>query len=201
MRPRLLAILLTGLPACAGLYLQSEFSSGVDTTVVATELLPAHAPLLLRIGGSPDADSQGDSGALSARFRDTLARALSEAGVELTRDSAAAGSVLTIAHSSEVEHHTRWQSGYSGRYSYTARDGTTRMSYGYHYSRPYSVYETWQRFNVSLFLGDQAVPLWSGTVEMSDDYPGRKLEAGARELTRMLLAGEAQEMDFIILDY
>lgn len=200
LRLLLLAFLLTGMPACSGVYLQSEFSSGVDPTVVATELIPAHAPLLLQIGSSVDGGPQADAGALAMRFHDALARALDEAGVALTRDPAAAGSVLAIAPSTEMRRRTKWQSGYPGGYSYRASDGTMRFSHGYYYSRPYTVYDRWQRFGVSLFLGDQPVPQWSGAVEMSDAYPDRKLESSAVELVRMLLAGEAQEMDFVILD-
>lgn len=194
------AFLLTGLTGCSGVYLQSEFSGGVDPTLVATELMPMHAPLLLKIGSSVDGGPQADAGALAMRFHDALARALDEAGVVLTRDPTAARSVLAIAPSTETRRRTKWQSGRSGGYTYRARDGRMRVSPGYHYSRPYTVYYTWQRFGVSLFLGDQAVPQWSGAVEMSDNHPDRKLESSAAELVRMLLTGEAQEMDFTIVD-
>ena len=56
-----------------------------------------------------------------------------------------------------------------------------------------------QLFTCSLFLGDAAAPQWTGGVEFSNNYPASTLEASAREMVRMFLAGEQQPMDYTIL--
>ena len=59
--------------------------------------------------------------------------------------------------------------------------------------------ETWHSFTASLYLGDDPVPRWTGVVEYSERGSTRMLEAAARELVEMLLSGESQPMDYVIL--